>query len=435
MKLARVMRGYGLNPNEQAQMLKTFEENDGEKCEIRANGVVFAPILAIGLLWLAFAERSFGQQEILEWRTNNVPESSVPKDSLPLVDVAYGNGRYVIVGKSGLTLVSEDAANWRTNVVGTGHFSAIEFGNGIFIAQQREPPVFAGKLLLSSDGLEWNSSQSNPLESGFHFFHGQFIAFDGRNIVTSTDGVTWEKKEATFLGSASSISDDGSRVYFWSGDYEAWWSDGDFARAMPFDSGRGMQGGAFGHGTLLIRNRTSLYRFDGKTNPVILTANVVQGEGFPGMAFGDGNFVVSSTRGALISRDGKNWRTNSIGVMGKMRFVNHRFFCLNRSFSQYPAFPVMAVSNELAPPPPNTPPDVDQPPDFTVIAGATVTFGVSAHDPDFDGLLSYRVGSETPEERKLIGRPASFDGKRPRDQARARIKFQFTWWTPGNRRV
>src|SRR5205085_311805 len=162
------------------------------------------------------------------------------------------------------------------------------------------PPFFpGGPALVSSDGLQWQSFETNYLGYSLHFFNGRFISSDGTNIVTSTDGVTWKK--AARLGSiGNSISDDGARVYLWGGS-TSFWFDGDFARAVPFKTAWGMRGGAFGRGTLLIRNG-GVYRFDGRTNPWILSPDVGEGDSMPGLAFGDGNFVVSSTRGFIISR-------------------------------------------------------------------------------------------------------------------------------------
>jgi hypothetical protein len=370
------------------KMRKTFEENDGAKCEIRANGVFFAPILVIAVLWPAFAERTFGQQEILEWRTNDIPRSSFSTSSF--VDIAYGNGRYVAVGQQGVTLVSEDAINWRTNTVDSVNFSAIEFGNDRFVALQG-PLHPEGPPLVSNDGLRWQSFQTNYLGCDLHFFKGQFISCQGSNIVTSVDGVNWEKTGGNIGGPAGLISDDGSRVYFWG--FSTVWADGDFVRAVPLRTKGGAQDGAFGRGTLLIR-RSGIYRFDGELDPGVLSPPIGEGGMMSGLAFGDGNFVVSAPGGkAIISRDAKNWRTNSIGVTGKMKFVNHRFFCLSGA--------TIAVSNELAPPPPNTPPEVGQPPDFVVNEGKTLRFSISAYDPDFDGPLSYRLGSEAPDGAQI----------------------------------
>src|SRR5262245_45983092 len=78
--------------------------------------------------------------------------------------VAYGNGRWVIVGNDGSILSSTDGAEWTAglNPAAPAPLDDIVFGGGLFVAVGR----FANTLLTSPDGQQW--TRRTPNFSGFH---------------------------------------------------------------------------------------------------------------------------------------------------------------------------------------------------------------------------------------------------------------------------
>lgn len=116
-----------------------------------------------------------------------------------LVDVAHGNGVWLVTGHFGgdsptewETHMSTDLESWSPLTLPTP-LTEVEFGNGVFV----------GPGLISSDGVSWQLV-ANTLERG----PGTLLRFDGTRFwgttpthitphridtfVVSTDGITWE---------------------------------------------------------------------------------------------------------------------------------------------------------------------------------------------------------------------------------------------------
>jgi hypothetical protein len=107
----------------------------------------------------------------------------------PLLDVCWGNGRWVAVG-SGVILVSQDGTTWTTTSAGTtSQLMACTFADGQFVAVG-----WNGAILTSSDGLNWGarSSGTNSVLFNVTWGGGTFVAVGwGGTILTSPDGQHW----------------------------------------------------------------------------------------------------------------------------------------------------------------------------------------------------------------------------------------------------
>ena len=110
--------------------------------------------------------------------------------------VAYGNDRFVAVGKTGHISVSKDGAHWNTQLIsGSAAFSDVAYGAGLFVAAGVK-----GVIATSPDGETWTfrSATSEDLTM-IAFGNSRFVASarasDGRTpagFVISTDGIQWE---------------------------------------------------------------------------------------------------------------------------------------------------------------------------------------------------------------------------------------------------
>jgi hypothetical protein len=105
------------------------------------------------------------------------------------VHVAFGNG--VFVGASGYygdILTSPDGLTWNlqqlTNGYSYNYFEDITFGNGRFVA------VTSSLLSMSTDGTNWFSMTTVGL-SGVAAGNGKFVAVGPGVIMTSSDGTNW----------------------------------------------------------------------------------------------------------------------------------------------------------------------------------------------------------------------------------------------------
>ena len=117
--------------------------------------------------------------------------------SSALYGVAYGSGRFVIVGNSGYLATSEDGVAWttRTGAAAGTNISSIAYGNGTFVLCDASyyPST-------SPDGVAWtkhgrapnaNTSMSILVFGGdvFHAFYSD--SSYNRCVASSKDGATW----------------------------------------------------------------------------------------------------------------------------------------------------------------------------------------------------------------------------------------------------
>jgi hypothetical protein len=137
-----------------------------------------------------------------------------------LVDLAYGNGRYVAALDAGW-IVSADGTSWtaRPTPTPTGGSSlsgatGIAFENGVFVATFASVST-ATSVFRSTDGLTWTPVPTLTAFGGYSrvvAFNRQFVTYDraNTNIATfgqalvSSDGLTWTRSGTTNNATASS---------------------------------------------------------------------------------------------------------------------------------------------------------------------------------------------------------------------------------------
>lgn len=114
--------------------------------------------------------------------------------------VAYGNNRFVAVGTSALT--SGNGINWTNQ--STPGFSAVAFGNGIFVASNGQ------SVRTSSDGIDWNPAVATPSSStppAIAFGNGTFVIVGSNGLIlSSADGTNWVQRSAGTSGELSGIA-------------------------------------------------------------------------------------------------------------------------------------------------------------------------------------------------------------------------------------
>ena len=110
-----------------------------------------------------------------------------------LTSVAYGAGKYVVVGDAGYISTSPDLINWTTTRAGVNRFSRVIFANSLFVAIGN-----SGSLYTSADGISWSN-----LSIGSNFFYdiiyaaGLFVTGTSSAVYTSPDGVTWTSRSVS----------------------------------------------------------------------------------------------------------------------------------------------------------------------------------------------------------------------------------------------
>ena len=126
--------------------------------------------------------------------------------------VTYINNQWVVAGDgTGKFATSTNGMIWRvlTPIIsnGVGSIYSIAYGNEKWVA-------VGGKMMYSTDGINWTGSASNTGMSGYKVVYGQdgsgnglWVAAGsgGNSIATSTDGITWIGR-ATIFGSAYGVA-------------------------------------------------------------------------------------------------------------------------------------------------------------------------------------------------------------------------------------
>jgi hypothetical protein len=110
--------------------------------------------------------------------------------------VAFGNGRWVIVGDDGSILSSPDGVEWsqEINPAAPGRLDDVAYGGGVFVAVGRS----FNMLLTSVDGHEW-TKQTPGFSGAVELIHdgSKFVTvLAGGYVATSTNGVDWSQTEA-----------------------------------------------------------------------------------------------------------------------------------------------------------------------------------------------------------------------------------------------
>ncbi|HRY53359.1 MAG TPA: hypothetical protein P5142_01965 [Spirochaetia bacterium] len=122
--------------------------------------------------------------------------------SVPIADIAYGEGRFVAVSyslaaASSLLHSIDGTGSWGAYAVaGTPQFCSVDYANGSFFAGASGPELYS-----SADGISWLGPTSltgiatnNPV--GVAYGNGRYLLLDeGGFLGKSADGATWSAAE------------------------------------------------------------------------------------------------------------------------------------------------------------------------------------------------------------------------------------------------
>jgi hypothetical protein len=119
----------------------------------------------------------------INWTVGDLPTGGTP------YSLAYGNGRYVMVGSNTVSAYSTDGLNWtRVLLPSSCQAMKVAFGNGMFVAPNPNGYVCA----YSTDGSSWTMGDIVAGEfSRIVFGNGRFVSVGNNAIHYSDDGVNW----------------------------------------------------------------------------------------------------------------------------------------------------------------------------------------------------------------------------------------------------
>ncbi len=249
--------------------------------------------------------------------------------------IAYGNNRYVAVGKFastdyGAIVYSSDGLNWNYCVPPAGvtnpnpilNLYDVAYGNGKFVAVG-----YWGSICTSSNGIDWTTQFVSPAVNnlfGVAYGNGIFVAV-GDDIYTSVDGDTWvpRQRSGTFYSVAfgngkfmtvapstvSYISDNGQTWSLLSGP-----SPVNINSKVVFANGRFMVSGGFGTNWMCPPSSTSIPPSPFPSWYAVTFGNSLRVDGISyrdGFYIGSGFSTALGTNLFLRSIDGTNWLQES----------------------------------------------------------------------------------------------------------------------------
>lgn len=109
--------------------------------------------------------------------------------------------KFISVGNSGRWATSADGKSWTDrgylSVASYNALYRIKFGNGILVATGG-----SGRIVTSTDGINWvsaTSGVSDTLMNEIYFENGTFFILTGNKVLKSTDGVSWSSSNVSGL--------------------------------------------------------------------------------------------------------------------------------------------------------------------------------------------------------------------------------------------
>jgi len=231
-----------------------------------------------------------------------------------LFAVAYGNGVFVVLGDEGTLMTSVDGVSWIDRSFDTIYFFyGVSFCGGMFITSRTD-----GVILTSLDGVTWTERDHYFFKS-VTYGNGLFVGISAFNVITSSDGIAWVKKDLGILYDMKaiafgndtfvSVGEDGAShgKIVTSQDGTIWNDSGVQGYVYPLTSI------VYGAGIFVaVGKQGAIYTSaDGLTWTQTSMGGSSQ---FDCVTYGDGRFVAAGVYGAiLLSSDGNSWTEGSSG--------------------------------------------------------------------------------------------------------------------------
>jgi len=291
--------------------------------------------------------------------------SATPLSANNLRGIAFGDGRFVVVGDQGTILTSTDGANWIARTPGTNQVDlyAVAFGAQGFVAvggtrESDSQPVACG----SPDGLSWTPRDMGALRltwgnwlQAVTFGGGQYVAVGGNyttnTVQTSPDGVVWTMRDShlsntgltplscvaygngTFVAAGAWLSTSPDGITWTKQDSSAWYR----LYALTFADGRFVGVGPY----------SRICSLNG-TNWTVGAPST--GDYIYGVAYGDGVYVCLGYKPAY-SDNGTNWIAQTNMLSGNaIAYGNSVFVAVGSGGQIYRTASTVHVSLQQGPP-------------------------------------------------------------------------------------
>ena len=172
-----------------------------------------------GFRSLTFGNGLFvGAFSLIYYSSDGITWNTVPT-GLSIEYVTFGNGLFVGVGfanvsgvPTGFAASSPDGINWTARTPAADNWwQGVAYGNGLFVAVARSGA--SNRIMTSPDGITWTARNSgiNPDFSGVAYGAGIWVAVangsTGGTTFTSYDGITWDEQATSFAANTIIYAD------------------------------------------------------------------------------------------------------------------------------------------------------------------------------------------------------------------------------------
>jgi hypothetical protein len=294
--------------------------------------------------------------------TDWIPVTNHPFGDGPINDIAYGNGKFVAVGRApkenggakATIAYSTNGATW--TAVEDNPFDtlihAVAYGNDKFVAADS----FA-KMAYSDDGVTWKAVANTGVSWGANinaiaYGNNRWVAVgDGGTIAYSSNGTTWTAWTGVADSTIWKYTDSDGRsnranirdVAYGNGRFVAVGYEGKIAHSTDGASWTaenskvgtyGLFAIAYGNGNFVAGSVITTYSSDGVTW-TLGTAAPLGLYGMWSIGFGNNRFVAGSANGTTrYSADGKSWTTIATnnafsGRINGIAYGNGRFVAVD----------------------------------------------------------------------------------------------------------
>jgi len=129
--------------------------------------------------------------------------------------VAYGDGRWVVVGYSttgttNMAYSDNDGATWTAVTAVSGHeYEDVAYHDGLWVAVGRDGSSFAGRVVTSTDGASWTARTVATTDSLYSVAYGDglWVTVGSDAIETSSDGTSWTARTVPAIGNGGEFAE------------------------------------------------------------------------------------------------------------------------------------------------------------------------------------------------------------------------------------
>ena len=235
-----------------------------------------------------------------------------------LHDIAYANGQFVVVGEDGIVLTSTNGESWTRQTLPAAVLRGIAFGADCFVAVGQKIEYMGGPaIFVSSNALDWIEITTNfPAASeltAIAFGPGGFAVADAyQGNYFSSDLISWNSSTTNLFDTESVRYLNGKYFAVGSGGRTAMSADARTWNSQTITTRKLFDIACGANRYVIVGAKGNL--FHSSDAALWSPAPSLVNEDLEGVAFGNGLFAAVGEHGIILtSADGQNWFSQIVG--------------------------------------------------------------------------------------------------------------------------